>query len=669
MKKFVIIAALVFLAGQTISAQDAKFRKVSKEELEATAHSHDAEAAAAILHQSCRRYYVYSDNDGWFNLYTYVHQRIKIYKKEGMSWADFSIPYHTKGNFSKFKAYTYNYSDGKIVEERLDNDAVFTEESSKYLKRRNFAMPAVLPGSVIDIEYELVEPSNIALRPFYFQYDIPVDFCQYEVQVPEYFNMNKTINGLPLAIDVKRDQKQGTISSINSKVGTMAGRETSTKTTTTRYSINIDIYEAINIPALKDEPFVPSMNNYRAAIFYELSFIQLKGGEIFNYSSSWNEIADKLMTGENFGTQINMRLNDLNDVVEQFAALPPEECMYGIYLYVRNNYSWNGNYGEQTELGLRKLLSEKSGNIGDVNLLLINLLKKAKLDVSPVVLSSRENGFLNIQHPTYAQLDYVIAAVNLNDQRIFLDATDDDLLPGYLPTRALNLDGILIINAETASRIEITNPNVGSTIMFLLTELKDDLSIEGQARITYTNYDAVVFRSKYKSYERDGGYQNKLHDHYPDLKIVSHKLEGFDQPSNKVTEFVEMTLDGHAEQMGELIFLSPMMIWQNTENQFKLEEREFPVFYNSTRSDKYTISIKLPAGYAVETLPEQVRLLLPEDLGSFHYAITDNNGTLMLQYQYDIKDDIISPAHYPSLRYFTIMMIEKQAEKVVLKKI
>lgn len=669
MKKVVIIAALVFLTGQFISAQDVKFRKVSKEELEATTHSRDAEAAAAILYQSCRRYYVYSDNDGWFNLYTYVHQRIKIYKKEGMSWADFSIPYHTKGNFSKFKAYTYNYSDGKIVEEKLDSKAVFTEELSKSLKRRKFAMPAVLPGSVIEIEYELVEPSTIALRPFFFQYDVPVDFCQYEVQIPEYFRFNKTMKGKPLTMNVKSDEMFGTISTAGSTSFSITGKSSTTAPTTTRYRINVDTYEAVNIPALKDEPFVPSMNNYRAAVFYELSYIQIDGGEVFNYSSSWNEIADKLMTGENFGTQINMRLNDLNGVVEQFAELPPEECMNGIYLYVRNNYSWNGNYGEQTEFGLRKLFSEKSGNIGDINLLLINLLKKAKLDVSPVVLSSRENGFLNIQHPTYAQLDYVIAAVNLNDKRIFLDATNDNLLPGFLPARALNLDGILINEDRTATRIEITNPNAGSTVMFLLAEMNDELSINGQARITYMNYDAVIFRSKYKDDEREGGYQNKLHDQYPDLKIVSHSLECIDQPTNKVTEFVEMTLDGHAEEMGELVFLSPMMIWQNTENLFKLEEREFPVFYNSTRKDKYTISIKLPAGYVVETLPEQVRLLLPDNLGSFQYSITDNAGTLVLQYHYEIAEDIISPAHYPSLRYFTIMMIEKQAEKVVLKKV
>lgn len=668
MKKLVVLLMVFLFVGQCLMAQKVKFRKVSKKELEQTVHPGDAEAEAAVLYQECRRYYVFNDLDGWFKLHTNVHQRIKIYSKEGMSYADFSIPHHAEGRFAKFRAYTYNLDDGKEKEIRLDNNSIFTEDVTEYLKRRKFAMPGVMPGSVIDIEYELVEPSTIAFQPFYMQYAIPVDYSKYIVEIPEYYRFNKAVRGLPIPIEVTNDTKSGSIVHTNVHNSRQTGRQATMTSGNVRYGIDVEIYEAENVPALKNEPFVPSMSNYRAAVSHELSFIQFGAGKVHHYSTTWDEIADKLMTHRDFGNQINQRLGSLKTLVEGFMELPADQRMAAVYYYVRDNYAWNGNYGELTETGLSKLLTEKSGNVGDINLLLINLLKKAELDVQPVVMSSRDNGFLNISYPTWAQINYVIAMVKLDDQEYFLDATSKNLLAGYLPHRALNLDGIIISDDRKGIRTDIANPNAGSTNMFVLAEVKDDFTIAGQARVTYKDYHAVRFRTNYHRSEREGGYLNDLHDRYPDLELTEHNLEQIDGASNQVVEYFDMNLTSHVDQMGDLVFLNPLMIWQITENQYKSENREFAVFYNSTGSEKYMISIKLPEGFVVETLPEAVRLLLPENMGSFLYSVTDNSGTLVLQYQFDLLQDIIAPHHYQALRNFMIMMLEKQAEKVVLKK-
>jgi hypothetical protein len=669
MKNLVIFLMVFFFAGQSLLAQKVKFRKVSKSAFEQSVHPLDAEAEAAVLYQECRRYYVFSDLDGWFKLHTKMHQRIKIYSKEGMSYADFSIPHHDEGRFAKFRAYTYNLEDGKVKELRLDDKSVFTEDVTEFLKRRKFAMPGVIPGSVIDIEYELVEPSTIALQPFYMQHAIPVDYSKYIVEIPEYFRFNKAVRGLPIPIDVSNNTKSGSIVHTNMQNSRQTGRQVTMTSGNVRYGIDVETYVAENVPALKNEPFVPSMSNYYAAISHELSFIQFGAGKVHHYSTTWDEIADKLMTHKDFGNQINLRLGEMKTEVEGIMELPADQRMAAIYYFVRDNYSWNGNYGELTENGLNKLLKEKSGNVGDINLLLVNMLKKAQLDVQPVVMSSRDNGFLNINYPTWAQINYVIALVRIEDHVFFLDATGKNLLAGYLPHRALNLDGIIISDERKGIRIDIANPNVGNTNMFVLAEVKDDFSITGQARVTYQDYHAVKFRSAYRSTEKEGGYLNELHDHHPDLELTEHNLEQMDGVSNQVVEFFNMKLEAHIDQMGDLLFLNPLMIWQSTENQYKSESREFAVFYNSTGSEKYMISIKLPEGYMVETLPEPVRLLLPENMGSFLYSVTDNAGTLVLQYQFDLLQDIIAPNHYQALRNFMIMVLEKQAEKVVLKKV
>ena len=655
MKQNSILLAFLLLISSLTFAQKIKFRKIPAELLQETVHKIDSQADAAILYEYCRSYYTY--NNGWFDLHTYVHKRIKIYNQEGMGWGDFAIPYHSEGIFAKFKAYTYNLENDKVVETKLENDSYFSEEFNKIYMRRKFAMPNLAPGSIIDIEYELSEPSTISLRPFYLQYEIPVDYIEYEVETPEYYTFNKSMKGLPLPVTRKSDSKTGVITNTGGS-----------QSNNTNYTIYIDIYQANNVPALKDEPFVPTMDNYRSSVNYELSFIQGSSGKVTNYSSTWDHIADRYMTGENFGKQLDQRLNDLSAVVDKANSLPLEERTNFLYYYVRNNYNWNGNNGEYCEKGLKKLIDEKSGNVADINFLLINLLRKAGINANPIVISTRSNGFLNISFPSYTQVNYVFAAIKTATGYTFLDATSKYLDAGFLPERALNLDGIIITDDRKGTKISIENPNKGSVQNTVLSELTEDLAIKGQIRTIYTNYDAAVARSDYKEAEKEGGYVKQMHESYPSLEIIKYSETGADSLQPKMVENVEFVLEGQVDEVGDMLYINPMMIWQDKTNPFKSEKREFPVFYSNTGVEKHMISIKIPEGYQVETLPKSVRLALPDGMGSFAYSVAAAGNNITLQYQYNKVADIISPTAYEALRNFVAMKIDKQAEKIVLKK-
>lgn len=520
-------------------------------------------------------------------------------------------------------------------------------------------MPNLAPGSVIDIEYELKEPSTISLRPFYLQSEIPVDYIEYVVETPEFFTFNKFMKGLPLPVTRKSDSKSGTLPSMGNTSSLINNN----------YAINIDSYKAGNVPALKEEAFVPSMDNYRSSVNFELSFIQGRGGEVKNFSSTWDHIAYRYMTEEKFGQQLDLRLNDLSAVVEKAMGLSVEERINYLFYYVRNNYNWNGNNGEYCEKGLKKLINEKSGNVADINFLLINLLKKAGINAQPVVISTRNNGFLNVSYPSYSQINYVFVAIKNDTSFTFLDATSKYLDAGFLPERALNLDGIVITDNQKGVKVTVENPNKGSVHNTVLTEFNEDLTIKGKIRTVYNNYDAAEARSAYKEAEKKGGYVKQLHESYPTLEIIKYTETGADSLQPKMVENIEFVLEGQVDQVGDMLYINPMLIWQDKTNYLKSETREFPVFYTSTGIEKHIISMKIPDGYTVETLPKAIRLVLPDGMGSFTYSVTASEINITLQCEYNKVIDIISPTAYDSLRSFVAMMIDKQAEKIVLKKI
>ena len=76
----------LLLFGHLLIAQDYKFGKVAKEELQETAHPEYPEADAAILYKKQRVNFDYQQGKG-FVQNNYVHQRIKIYTKDGFDYA------------------------------------------------------------------------------------------------------------------------------------------------------------------------------------------------------------------------------------------------------------------------------------------------------------------------------------------------------------------------------------------------------------------------------------------------------------------------------------------------------------------------------------------------------------------------------------------------------
>ena len=81
-----IIIFLLLISVTTTNAQNFKFGKVSKEELEEKQHPLEPEANAAVLYKSENISFVFSASEG-FEQVREVYERIKIYNKEGFDWA------------------------------------------------------------------------------------------------------------------------------------------------------------------------------------------------------------------------------------------------------------------------------------------------------------------------------------------------------------------------------------------------------------------------------------------------------------------------------------------------------------------------------------------------------------------------------------------------------
>ena len=198
--------------------------------------------------------------------------------------------------------------------------------------------------------------------------------------------------------------------------------------------------------------------------------------------------------------------------------------------------------------------------------------------------------------------------------------------------------------------------------------LSDEGSIEGKCREQYTNHNAMIMRGNY--YEtNEEAFLEELEKLRDDVEVSDFSIKNGDDVSKPIMETYGFFREDAAEIIADKIYFSPLFHMAKSENPFKLEKREYPVDFGYPWEDKCNVNIEIPEGYAVESIPEPVSMVLPENLGAFKYNIIASGNQVRVATSVRINTAVISTLAYTSLKEFYKLMIEKQTERVVLKKI
>jgi hypothetical protein len=652
MKKTIIL--LLLLSQLSFFAQNYKFGKVSKEELQEQFYPLDSTADAAYLFKSRKTFFDYVPNIG-FQLVTEYHERIKIYTNAGFEMATKSISYYTPENrpdeaVSSIKGYTFNLEGNTVEREKLSRSSIFKETLNKFRSVKKISMPKIKEGCVIELRYVIISPYTQSIEDLKLQYQIPVKKLEYQIQIPEYFVFNKRSIGYH-SVQLIKEYKNGRIGDINCR-------------------INVTKFDESNIPALKnDEPFVSSVRNYRAGLKFELeqtNFISI-GGDFKNYSNSWESVSKQIYKTSSFGDQLNISSyykKDLEKILEN--NISEIDKLLAIFQFVKNKVKWNEYYGIYAYNGVRKAYKERVGNVADINLILTAMLRSAGLNADPVLVSTRTNGVPFF--PTIDGFNYVISTVKLaTGGSVLLDATAPYCAPNILPRRALNWNGRKVTKDGNSSWIKLTSSEHALEENTVMVKIIDDMTLEGLIRTKYDNLNALNYRNT-NNHITEENLIPKLEEKYKfeieDYKVVNKKILG--KPIARNIKFISEDL---IEEINGKLYIEPILFLTTHKNPFKLEDRKFPVDFVSPWKDVNRVSIEIPEGYKVEFLPEPLAISLPDNLGVFKYQVLQKGGIISTISILQFNNAIISPQYYTILKDFYKQIVQKQSKKLVLVKI
>jgi len=665
MKKII----LTLLFPVLVFAQDYELGKVTIAELSQKQHPTDTSAVAAIIFNKGRSYFNFVENSH-FVLMTDIEVKIKIYKKDGLDWANKEVAYYigeqVDESVSFSKAVTYNLVNGKIEKTKLNSDGEFKEEINKFWASKKITMPNVKEGSIIEYKYTIKSPYFSNLQDWKFQQTIPVDFSEYVTEIPEYYSYNFYSRG-NIKLNQKRDAKHRTID-IYDKELAKKGANMAYQTTSSRISLgeNVTTINAKNVPALIEEEYTNNIENYLSSIQYQLASIQYPNELTKVYSETWEGVAKHINENPSFGEELNKDNYFEEDYIKLVSGknLTNEEKRNIIYNHVKNHYKWNEMKGIYTDVGVNKAYKDKVGNVAEINLTLIAMLRKAGLNAHPILLTTRSKA-INL-FPTTTAFNYVICGVEIGDKIIFLDATDKSLKPDVLPNRALNYIGRLVRQNSTSIEVDLS-PKAHSKKSIMIFASVDNQAVKGNIKETLTENRAYNFRDKNGAISEDA-YLENIEKKMPGFEISEYKIENKANENEAIKEDYYFNATNEVEVINDKIFFKPLLFFALDENPFKQNKRDYPIDFIFPTHDSYTITYNLPAGYVVESMPEKMNIATADNLASFSFLTGNMGNKVQIVSNFYINSSLVPSDYYDSLKTFFNQVYLKMNEKIVLKK-
>jgi len=625
-QKFIFAILLLSLIDFPVFAQKApiKYGKVDKADLEMKVYPADTSAAAAIL---C--------DYGHFNSnqFQFVRTlRIKIFKKEGTSWGNQVFPISSKANINGI---TYNLENGAIVESKLKSESIFKETVTNNNYRTRVAMPNVKEGSIIDMEFSY----NGLPNQWQFQQEVPVRWSELIIEPSPYVTFRKNFFGF----------------------------ERLSESTPMRWV-------AKDMPAFKIEPYMNSTTNFITKFEIEVLNLSFPPSDNFpnglfrEYSTTWDAVNNQLRESDNFGKAMQgcSFLNSIAKDIEKKYTTPLER-LKAAHETIKKAVKWNESESAfSSSANLNTPFNKKIGNSGDINLMLIQLLKKLDFDVYPVALSTRGNGFLSPVSPSLDKLNYVVAYVLLDDKNYFLDATDEFLPVGMLPQRCININGRLI-DEKKSDWVNLMSIGKERKIIQFNLKLEADNVLTG--KIISSDFDnaALDFRRKYQKFNSKEEYVKSFEMEHKGLSVNDCNFTNLDSIYLPLQESYDVKIKNSVTTAGNMAYINPLLYEQVTSNPFKSEERKYPVDFVYPSDKTYILKLELPEGAHVAELPKPLSMKLQDGSASFRYRIDTTANIVQLSYKFTLDKPVFTEKEYGDLRAFFSEMVKKNAEQIVIK--
>lgn len=605
---------------------------------------------------------------GWFTLVFKRSVRIKIINRKGFEAATVTIPLYVSGidaeKLVTLKASTYNLEDGKVVETKLDDKSVFSNQESKNRVNKKFTFPALREGSILEYSYTQESPFLYNLQPWAFQRDYPCLWSEYQVDIPRFMQYVTLSQGF-LSYHINKSSSR--FETFHMTYPGYADRDE-------RYTFQDEVvshrWVMKDVPALKEEPYTTTLANYIARIGFQLARYVFPSGRTVELMGTWTKLNETLLKSDEFGADLDRNNGWLDEdfpTIIKGAGTNLEKAQK-IYAYVRDNFTCTAHSGLGISSGsLKTVYKNKGGNEAELNLLLIAMLRHAKINADPIILSTRAHGFTLPLYPLLDRFNYVICLFRTDSSGYYLDASEPWLGFGRLPSRCYNGSARVVSKEEGAEAvIDADDLREKKLTTVFISRTDDGKALIGHLDCKAGYNEADMIREKVKEKGLPEFAKGIQAAYAGDISCANLQLDSLKQPDQPLGLSYDLKFTSDAST--DIIYFNPMLSEGYKENPFKAAERFYPVEMPYAMDDTYILNMEIPDGYDIDEMPKPAKVSYNENEGFFEYLIQKDGDRLMFRARLILAKANYKREDYETLRDFFSFVVKKESEQIVFKK-
>jgi hypothetical protein len=645
----VSLLVVVLLAGvalqRTRPVSGDEWQPISQEELKMTSVPQAPGAPAIYLYRQVDR----NDSNRASTEYNYV--RIKILTEEGRKYANVEIPFtKDRTNVSGIRARTVR-PDGSAVnfEGKIFENTIVKSKTQKY-EAKTFTMPNVEVGGIIE---------------YHFNYDFEDNyiFSSHWILSEELFTKRAAFTLKPYARYPWTVQWVWPAGLPQGTEPAKEGPDHVIRMTTQ------------NVPAFQMEDHMPPPNELK----FRVDFIYHDEVPEQNPDKFWKR----------FGKKQNDRVESFvgkRKAMEQAVAQivspsdSPEEKLRKIYARTQqiHNLSYEVRKSEQEvkrdkqkEIkDVEDLWKEGYGSGRDITWLFLGLTRAAGFEAYPVLVSNRAEYFFVKQRLNSNELNANVVLVKLNGQDMYFDPGTAFTPFGLLPWVETGTDG-LKLDKDGGSWVQTTLPDSGVSRIERSAKLKIDTEgvLDGKVTLTFRGLEALSRRIEERNEddtERKKFLEEQVKEYIPaGIEVeLTNKPEWNASETPLIAEF-DLKVPGWVASAGRRALLPVGLFGASEKHLFEHANRVWPVYFRYPYKMIDDLTIELPAGWQVESVPKES----DQNAKAAEYILKVENQEGLVHIRRELRSDLfmVPKETYPALRTFFQVVKTFDDQQVILQ--
>lgn len=626
---------LLVLCPLSLFAAD-DFRPATAEETAMTDVPWSPGASAVVLDWDVR----HDDRDSRATEYV----RIKILTDEGKKYGDIelvSIPgYH---QVRDIRARTIAPDGAVSVFNGKIYDKVVVKTGGFRMLQKTFTLPNVKAGTILEYRFTVTWPaSRLRTNRWPVQREIPIRQASFWIRPYPGFHSVCTTKGLPAEV-----------------------KPASVKD---HFEMNVS-----KTAAFRSEPYTLPEEELKP----RLEFFYTYSG---NTQSYWSDVAEYLSAA------VEKFIGDRKGIKAAAAeitsgATTSEEKLQKIYARVQQirNLSFERDKTEQEEKReklrdnnhIEDVLERGYGNGSEINRLFAGLARAAGFDAKIVFTSSRDAILFSREIPDVEQLRGDIVSVVVDGKERYFDPATVHARFGILPWQQTAVPGLKILGRSKWEWVTTPELPYATAVTARTADLQIvDGVVKGTATVTYRGQDALIHRLESRN-EDEAANRKRFEDEIKELFSEGSTVKltnlmhvgGTDEP-------LVVSFDVELPNLGTIAgsrALIPMSAFAAaSKNPFAAAERQFAIYFHYQHQIEDRVTLRLPEGYGVESLPKPVVI----DVGALAFSTSHKRDaeTITFERKMTVKTMAVPAASYQPLRKFYGQVVTADHDEVVLKK-